>query len=193
MKKLTGILIAIFLIIANLAYLKINTHDFTVKRLIFLNMGILISDLAFWIFLYLNLKKRNFVIFLFLIFLVLIDLDRMNVQIFLKYNDMVTGGIVFPTVIGAVRLVYLFVSVYFFFFLSDFKNFLLRIAGILNIIVAVLVFIEFDNSFAPYLKIATAAVYILYIFFFFGKMKEEKIEKKEEKNESITEKNNITT
>ena len=193
MKKLTGILIAIFLIIANLAYLKINTHDFTVKRLIFLNMGILISDLAFWIFLYLNLKKRNFVIFLFLIFLVLIDLDRMNVQIFLKYNDMVTGGIVFPTVIGAVRLVYLFVSVYFFFFLSDFKNFLLRIAGILNIIVAVLVFIEFDNSFAPYLKIATAAVYILYIFFFFGKMKEEKIEKKEEKNESTTEKNNITT
>ncbi len=193
MKKLTGILIAVFLIIANLAYLKINTHDFTVKRLIFLNMGILISDLAFWIFLYLNLKKRNFVIFLFLIFLVLIDLDRMNVQIFLKYNDMVTGGIVFPTVIGAVRLVYLFVSVYFFFFLSDFKNFLLRIAGILNIIVAVLVFIEFDNSFAPYLKIATAAVYILYIFFFFGKMKEEKIEKKEEKNESITEKNNITT
>ena len=193
MKKLTGILIAIFLIIANLAYLKINTHDFTVKRLIFLNMGILISDLAFWIFLYLNLKKRNFVIFLFLIFLVLVDLDRMNVQVFLEYNDMVTGGIIFPTVIGAVRLAYLFVSVYFFFFLSDFKNFLLRIAGILNIIVAVLVFIEFDNSFAPYLKIATAAVYILYIFFFFGKMKEEKIEKKEEKNESTTEKNNITT
>ena len=193
MKKLTGILIAIFLIIANLAYLKINTHDFTVKRLIFLNMGILISDLAFWIFLYLNLKKRNFVIFLFLIFLVLIDLDRMNVQIFLKYNDMVTGGIVFPTVIGAVRLVYLFVSVYFFFFLSDFKNFLLRIAGILNIIVAVLVFIEFDNSFAPYLKIATAAVYILYIFFFFGKMKEEKKEKNGEENENNTEKNNLTT
>ena len=193
MKKLTGILIAIFLIIANLAYLKINTHDFTVKRLIFLNMGILISDLAFWIFLYLNLKKRNFVIFLFLIFLVLVDLDRMNVQVFLEYNDMVTGGIIFPTVIGAVRLAYLFVSVYFFFFLSDFKNFLLRIAGILNIIVAVLVFIEFDNSFAPYLKIITAAVYILYIFFFFGKMKEEKIEKKEEKNESTTEKNNITT
>ena len=193
MKKLTGILIAIFLIIANLAYLKINTHDFTVKRLIFLNMGILISDLAFWIFLYLNLKKRNFVIFLFLIFLVLVDLDRMNVQIFLKYNDMVTGGIVFPTVIGAVRLVYLFVSVYFFFFLSDFKNFLLRIAGILNIIVAVLVFIEFDNSFAPYLKIITAAVYILYIFFFLGKIKEEKTEKKEEKNENNTEKNNLTT
>ena len=193
MKKLTGILIAVFLIIANLAYLKINTHDFTVKRLIFLNMGILISDLAFWIFLYLNLKKRNFVIFLFLIFLVLIDLDRMNVQIFLKYNDMVTGGIVFPTVIGAVRLAYLFVSVYFFFFLSDFKNFLLRIAGILNIIVAVLVFIEFDNSFAPYLKIITAAVYILYIFFFLGKIKEEKTEKKEEKNENNTEKNNLTT
>ena len=141
MKKLTGILIAIFLIIANLAYLKINTHDFTVKRLIFLNMGILISDMAFWIFLYLNLKKRNFVIFLFLVFLVLIDLDRMNVQIFLEYNDMVTGGIIFPTVIGAVRLAYLFISVYFFFFLSDFKNFLLRITGILNIIVAVLVFI----------------------------------------------------
>ena len=193
MKKLTGILIAIFLIIANLAYLKINTHDFTVKRLIFLNMGILISDLAFWIFLYLNLKKRNFVIFLFLIFLVLVDLDRMNVQVFLEYNDMVTGGIIFPTVIGAVRLAYLFVSVYFFFFLSDFKNFLLRIAGILNIIVAVLVFIEFDNSFAPYLKIITAAVYILYIFFFFGKMKEEKKEKNGEENENNTEKNNLTT
>ena len=193
MKKLTGILIAIFLIIANLAYLKINTHDFTVKRLIFLNMGILISDLAFWIFLYLNLKKRNFVIFLFLIFLVLVDLDRMNVQVFLEYNDMVTGGIIFPTVIGAVRLAYLFVSVYFFFFLSDFKNFLLRIAGILNIIVAVLVFIEFDNSFAPYLKIITAAGYILYIFFFLGKIKEEKTEKKEEKNENNTEKNNLTT
>ena len=166
MKKLTGILIAIFLIIANLAYLKINTHDFTVKRLIFLNMGILISDLAFWIFLYLNLKKRNFVIFLFLIFLVLVDLDRMNVQVFLEYNDMITGGIIFPTVIGAVRLAYLFVSVYFFFFLSDFKNFLLRIAGILNIIVAVLVFIEFDNSFAPYLKIITGQ-YISYIYFSF--------------------------
>ena len=193
MKKLTGILIAIFLIIANLAYLKINTHDFTVKRLIFLNMGILISDLAFWIFLYLNLKKRNFVIFLFLIFLVLVDLDRMNVQVFLEYNDMVTGGIIFPTVIGAVRLAYLFISVYFFFFLSDFKNFLLRIAGILNIIVAVLVFIEFDNSFAPYLKIITAAVYILYIFFFFGKMKEEKKEKNGEENENNTEKNNLTT
>ena len=193
MKKLTGILIAIFLIIANLAYLKINTHDFTVKRLIFLNMGILISDLAFWIFLYLNLKKRNFVIFLFLIFLVLIDLDRMNVQIFLEYNDLVTGGVLFPTVIGTVRLAYLFVSVYFFFFLSDFKNFLLRIAGILNIIVAVLVFIEFDNSFAPYLKSITAALYILYIFFFFGKIKEEKTEKKEEENEDNTEKNSLTT
>ncbi|MDR2879662.1 MAG: hypothetical protein LBV03_07105 [Fusobacteriales bacterium] len=192
MKKLTGILIAIFLIMANLAYLKINTHDFTVKRLIFLNMGILISDLAFWIFLYLNLKKRNFVIFLFLIFLVLIDLDRMNVQIFLEYNDMVTEGVVFPTVTGAVRLAYLFVSVYFFFFLSDFKNFLLRTAGILNIAAAVLVFIEFDNSFAPYLKIITAAVYILYIFFFFGKIKEEKTEKKGEKNENNTEKNNLT-
>ena len=117
----------------------------------------------------------------------------MNVQVFLEYNDMVTGGIIFPTVIGAVRLAYLFVSVYFFFFLSDFKNFLLRIAGILNIIVAVLVFIEFDNSFAPYLKIITAGVYILYIFFFLGKIKEEKTEKKEEKNENNTEKNNLTT
>ena len=192
MKKLTGILIAVFLIIANLAYLKINTHDFTVKRLIVMNFGILISDLAFWIFLYLNLKKKNFIIFFFIIFLILIDSDRMNVQIFLGYNDRVTDGILFPTILGAIRLAYLFVSVYFFFFLSDFKNFLLRIAGILNIIVAVLVFIEFDNSFAPYLKIITAAVYILYIFFFLGKIKEEKTEKKEEKNENNTEKNNLT-
>ena len=188
MKKLTGILIAIFLIIANLAYLKINTHDFTVKRLIFLNMGILISDLAFWIFLYINLKKRNFVIFLFLILLVLIDLDRMNVQVFLEYNDRVTGGNLFPTLLGALRLAYLFVSIYFFFFLSDLKNFLLRIAGILNIIVAVLIFIEFDNAFAPYLKIITAIVYIFYIFFFLGKIKEEKSEKKEGENENSTEK-----
>ena len=192
MKKLTGILIAIFLIMANLAYLKINTHDFAVKGLIFLNMGILLSDLAFWIFLYLNLKKRNLVIFLFLFFLTLIDLDRMNVQIFLEYNDKVTGGFIFPTVIGAVRLAYLFVSVYFFFFLSDFKNFLLRIAGILNIITAVFIFIEFDNSFAPYLKIITAIIYIFYLFLFPGKMKEDRTDKKEGGNENSNEKNNIT-
>ena len=193
MKKLTGILIAVFLIIANLAYLKINTHDFTVKRLIVMNFGILISDLAFWIFLYLNLKKKNFIIFFFIIFLILIDSDRMNVQIFLGYNDRVTDGILFPTILGAIRLAYLFVSVYFFFFLSDFKNFLLRIAGILNIIVAILVFIEFDNSFAPYLKIITAIVYIFYIFFFLGKIKEDKQEKKEEENESSDEKSNTAT
>ncbi|MCP1225463.1 hypothetical protein [Sebaldella sp. S0638] len=193
MKKLTGILIAVFLIIVNLAYLKINTHDFTVKRLIVMNFGILISDLAFWIFLYLNLKKKNFIIFFFIIFLILIDSDRMNVQIFLGYNDRVTDGILFPTVLGAIRLAYLFVSVYFFFFLSDFKNFLLRIAGILNIIVAILVFIEFDNSFAPYLKIITAIVYIFYIFFFLGKIKEDKQEKKEEENESSAEKSNTAT
>ena len=138
-------------------------------------------------------EKRNFVIFLFLIFLVLIDLDRMNVQIFLGYNDRVTDGILFPTILGAIRLAYLFVSVYFFFFLLDFKNFLLRIAGILNIIVAILVFIEFDNSFAPYLKIITAIVYIFYIFFFLGKIKEDKQEKKEEENESSDEKSNTAT
>ena len=193
MKKLTGILIAVFLIIANLAYLKINTHDFTVKRLIILNMGILISDMVFWIFLYGNLKKKNFIIFLFLILLVMIDLDRMNVQIFLGYNDRVTGGFLFPTIIGAVRLAYLFVSIYFFFFLSDFKNFLLRIAGILNIVVAILIFIEFDNSFAPYLKIVTAIVYIFYILFFLGKEKNEKQPEKEGENESNTEKSNTAT
>ena len=192
MKKLTGILIAVFLIMANLAYLKVNTHDFTVKRLIILNMGILISDMVFWIFLYLNLKRRNFVIFFFLILLLLIDLDRMNVQIFLGYNDRVTSGFLFPTIIGAVRLFYLFISVYFFFFLSDFKNFLLRIAGILNIVVAVLVFIEFDNSFAPYLKIITAVVYIFYILFFSGKIKEKEPEQKEEENENSTDKSNNT-
>lgn len=183
MKKLTGIIAAVFLIMANLAYLKINTHDFTVKRLIILNMGILISDLAFWIFLYLNLNKRNFVVFLFLILLVLIDTDRMNVQVFLGYNDRVTSGILFPTVIGAVRLAYLFISVYFFFFLSDFKSFLLRITGILNIIVAVLVFVEFDNAIAPYIKIITGAVYILYLLFFFKKSSDKKTEKKEGSSE----------
>jgi hypothetical protein len=188
MKKLIGIIAAVFLIIVNLAYLKINTNDFTVRRLIILNFGILISDLAFWIFLYLNLKRRNFVILLFLILLILVDIDRMNVQIFFWYNDRVTSGILFPTLIGVVRLAYLFISVYFFFFLSDSKKFLLRIIGILNILVAVLIFVEFDNAIAPYLKAVTGIVYILYLLFSSGKTKTEKPEKKEGSNENNNEK-----
>lgn len=196
MKKLIGIIITIFLVLANIAYLKINTNDYTVGRLIILNLGIIGTNFIFWISLYSNLKKKNFIIFFFLLFLFLVDLDRMNVQIFLDYNDKIINSFLFSTAIGGVRLIFLFISIYFFFFLSSLKKFLLRIIGILNIVISVLIFIEFEGSFTPVIRIVIGVFYILYLLFFLKKAEKEsentiQEENKEDKHE-LQENSNIT-
>ena len=113
--KMPGIIISFYMIIANVYYLRINTNNYSMKKLFILTLGIIISDLLFWSFFNATLKKKHLIMFFFIIFLVLVDTDRMAVQLFTSYNDKLLSSFIFANIIGGIRLIYLFISIYFFF------------------------------------------------------------------------------
>ena len=112
-----------------------------------------------------------------------VDIDRMAVQLSTIYNDKLLSDFMLANIIGGMRLIYLFISIYYFFFLSDTKNWLLRIIGFLNIVIGTLIFIEFDSAFAPLIRISIAALYIIYLLFFNNKIVREEIKQEEMNNE----------
>lgn len=188
--KILGIIFSLYMILTNIYYLRINTNEYSNKKLLILTIGILISDLLFWSFLNLVLKRKHLIIIFFLIFLMFVDLDRMAVQLSTIYNDKLLSDFMFANVVGGIRLIYLFISIYYFFFLSDTKNWILRIIGFLNIVTATLIFIEFDSAFAPLIRISIAALYIIYLLFFSNnkivieEIKQEEMNNEVEKNDS---------
>ena len=167
--KMPGIIISFYMIIANVYYLRINTNNYSMKKLFILTLGIIISDLLFWSFFNATLKKKHLIMFFFIIFLVLVDTDRMAVQLFTSYNDKLLSSFIFANIIGGIRLIYLFISIYFFFFLSDTKNWILRAIGLLNIVTAILIFVEFDSAYAPFIRIFIAMLYVIYLLIFNNK------------------------
>ncbi len=181
--KILGIIFSLYMILANIYYLRINTNDYSNKKLFILTFGIIISDLLFWSFLNLTLKRKHLIIIFFMIFLMFVDIDRMAVQLSTIYNDKLLSDFMFANIIGGMRLIYLFISIYYFFFLSDTKNWLLRIIGFLNIVIGTLIFIEFDSAFAPLIRISIAALYIIYLLFFNNKIVREEIKQEEMNNE----------
>ena len=181
--KILGIIFSLYMILANIYYLRINTNDYSNKKLFILTFGIIISDLLFWSFLNLTLKRKHLIIIFFMIFLMFVDIDRMAVQLSTIYNDKLLSDFMFANIIGGMRLIYLFISIYYFFFLSDTKNWLLRIIGFLNIVIGTLIFIEFDSAFAPLIRISIAALYITYLLFFNNKIVREEIKQEEMNNE----------
>ena len=181
--KILGIIFSLYMILANIYYLRINTNDYSNKKLFILTFGIIISDLLFWSFLNLTLKRKHLIIIFFMIFLMFVDIDRMAVQLSTIYNDKLLSDFMLANIIGGMRLIYLFISIYYFFFLSDTKNWLLRIIGFLNIVIRTLIFIEFDSAFAPLIRISIAALYIIYLLFFNNKIVREEIKQEEMNNE----------
>ena len=60
--KMPGIIISFYMIIANVYYLRINTNNYSMKKLFILTLGIIISDLLFWSFFNATLKKKHLII-----------------------------------------------------------------------------------------------------------------------------------
>ena len=105
--KILGIIFSLYMILANIYYLRINTNDYSNKKLFILTFGIIISDLLFWSFLNLTLKRKHLIIIFFMIFLMFVDIDRMAVQLSTIYNDKLLSDFMFANIIGGMRLIYL--------------------------------------------------------------------------------------
>ena len=187
-KKITAIAASIFYIFVNCAFYNSIFHEYTNDKLFQMTTCFGIIEVFFWITLFFSIfqledksiKKidktreerekeaqkdiRDLVIcfFIFMASLICVDISRVILTSSPYINDIASTVGSYTIFIGGTRILFIFSAIIFIFITVSRRNALLIVISAINIIVSIMIWLDFDANITASMRIIIAIFAIIY-------------------------------
>ncbi len=189
-KKLLAIFPIILYIIANMMFYSVIFNDYVNRKVFFITGFLFLCEIIFWIavFYFVNKVKsiqqweKYMIEGIFLAGVAATGIGRILLNSSPYVNDLLNSSTPLIYLLGSGRVLMLFCGFLLFGYVYKPVNWLIRLVAILNILVAILIWVDFDNILSSSVRIIMGLIAIIYISLFKeNEMKEVKMEVKNEK------------
>lgn len=189
-KKLLAIFPIILYIIANMMFYSVIFNDYVNRKVFFITGFLFLCEIIFWIavFYFVNKVKniqqweKYMIEGIFLAGVTATGIGRILLNSSPYVNDLLNSSTPLIYLLGSGRVLMLFCGFLLFGYVYKPVNWLIRLVAILNILVAILIWVDFDNTLSSSVRIIMGLIAIIYISLFKeNEMKEVKMEVKNEK------------
>lgn len=189
-KKLLAIFLIILYIIANMMFYSVIFNDYVNRKVFFITGFLFLCEIIFWIavFYFINKVKsiqqweKYLIEGIFLAGVASAGIGRILLNSSPYVNDLLNSNTTLIYLFGSGRVLMLFCGFLLFGYVYKPVNWLIRLVAILNILVAILIWVDFDNTLSSSVRIIMGLIAIIYISLFKeNEMKEVKMEVKNEK------------
>ena len=189
-KKLLATFPIILYIIANMMFYSVIFNDYVNRKVFFITGFLFLCEIIFWIavFYFINKVKsiqqweKYLIEGIFLAGVASAGIGRILLNSSPYVNDLLNSNTTLIYLFGSGRVLMLFCGFLLFGYVYKPVNWLIRLVAILNILVAILIWVDFDNTLSSSVRIIMGLIAIIYISLFKeNEMKEVKMEVKNEK------------
>lgn len=191
-KKILAIFPIILYIIANMLFYSVIFNDYVNRKVFFITGFLFLCEIIFWIavFYFVNKVKniqqweKYLIEGIFLAGVASAGIGRILLNSSPYVNDLLNSNTTLIYLFGSGRVLMLFCGFLLFGYVYKPVNWLIRLVAILNILVAILIWVDFDNTLSSSVRIIMGLIAIIYISLFKeNEMKEVKMEVKNEKKD----------
>ena len=189
-KKILAIFPIILYIIANMMFYSVIFNDYVNRKVFFITGFLFLCEIIFWIavFYFVNKVKsiqqweKYLIEGIFLAGVASAGIGRILLNSSPYVNDLLNSNTTLIYLFGSGRVLMLFCGFLLFGYVYKPVNWLIGLVAILNILVAILIWVDFDNTLSSSVRIIMGLIAIIYISLFKeNEMKEVKMEVKNEK------------
>lgn len=189
-KKVVAIIVSFFYILANHSFYNSIFNEYTNDKIFKISTWLGVIEVIFWIMLfysvfYLENKDIKFddkkeiaekevkkdirdLIICFLIFiisLICVDISRVILQSSPYINDTVSTVNSYVWLVGGTRVLFIFSSIVFGVIAASRRNIFLIIVSVINFIVSIMIWLDFDGNVTAIMRIVIAILAIIYYLF----------------------------
>ena len=186
-KKVVAIIVSFFYILANHSFYNSVFNEYTNDKLFQISTWLGVMEVIFWIMLFYSVfylenkdikfddkkeiaekevKKdiRDLIICLsiFIISLICVDISRVILQSSPYINDTVSTVNSYVWLVGGTRVLFIFSSIVFGFIAASRRNIFLIIVSVINFIVSIMIWLDFDGNVTAIMRIVIAILAIIY-------------------------------
>lgn len=186
-KKVVAIIVSFFYILANHSFYNSIFNEYTNDKLFKISTWLGVIEVIFWIMLFYSVfylenkdikfddkkeiaekevKKdiRDLIICLsiFIISLICVDISRVILQSSPYINDTVSTVNSYVWLVGGTRVLFIFSSIVFGFIAASRRNIFLIIVSVINFIVSIMIWLDFDGNVTAIMRIVIAILAIIY-------------------------------
>ena len=186
-KKVVAIIVSFFYILANHSFYNSIFNEYTNDKLFKISTWLGVMEVIFWIMLFYSVfylenkdikfddkkeiaekevKKdiRDLIICLsiFIISLICVDISRVILQSSPYINDTVSTVNSYVWLVGGTRVLFIFSSIVFGFIAASRRNIFLIIVSVINFIVSIMIWLDFDGNVTAIMRIVIAILAIIY-------------------------------
>ena len=189
-KKILAIFPITLYLIANMLFYSVIFNDYVNRKVFFITGFLFLCEIIFWIviFYFVNSVKsiqqweKYLIEGIFLAGIAATGIGRILLNSSPYVNDLLNSSTTLIYLFGSGRVLMLFCGFLLFGYVYKPVNWLIRLVAILNILVAILIWVDFDNILSSSVRIIMGLIAIIYISLFKeNEMKEVKMEVKNEK------------
>ena len=189
-KKILAIFPITLYLIANMLFYSVIFNDYVNRKVFFITGFLFLCEIIFWIviFYFVNSVKniqqweKYLIEGIFLAGIAATGIGRILLNSSPYVNDLLNSSTTLIYLFGSGRVLMLFCGFLLFGYVYKPVNWLIRLVAILNILVAILIWVDFDNTLSSSVRIIMGLIAIIYISLFKeNEMKEVKMEVKNEK------------
>ena len=186
-KKVVAIIVSFFYILANHSFYNSIFNEYTNDKLFQISTWLGVMEVIFWIMLFYSVfylenkdikfddkkevaekevKKdtRDLIICfsIFIISLICVDISRVILQSSPYINDTVSTVNSYVWLVGGTRVLFIFSSVVFGVIAGSRRNIFLIIVSVINFIVSIMIWLDFDGNVTAIMRIVIAILAIIY-------------------------------
>ena len=186
-KKVVAIIVSFFYILANHSFYNSIFNEYTNDKLFKISTWLGVIEVIFWIMLFYSVfylenkdikfddkkeiaekevKKdiRDLIICfsIFIISLICVDISRVILQSSPYINDTVSTVNSYVWLVGGTRVLFIFSSVVFGVIAASRRNIFLIIISVINFIVSIMIWLDFDGNVTAIMRIVIAILAIIY-------------------------------
>ena len=168
-KKSISIIIFLCYIISDLLFLKTADRDYANIILLFSSTILFVFEVLFWGMLFLSSdgrERKSSVKLLFLGALAGVGLSRIFLISSPYVNDLLNANIVLAYIIGIIRVAFIFAAIMNIFYFFDTKNIFLIIISILNLVCAILIWVDFDSGINGIIRLIIGIAAVIFTVMF---------------------------
>ena len=189
-KKTLAIFPIILYIIANMLFYSVIFNDYVNRKVFFITGFLLLCEIIFWIviFYFVNSVKsiqqweKYMIEGIFLAGIAATGIGRILLNSSPYVNDLLNSSTTLIYLFGSGRVLMLFCGFLLFGYVYKPVNWLIRLVAFLNIFIAFLIWLDFDNTISSSIRIVMGLIAIMYVSLFKEiETKEVKMEVKNEK------------
>lgn len=186
-KKVVAIIVSFFYILANHSFYNSIFNEYTNDKLFQISTWLGVMEVIFWIMLFYSVfylenkdikfddkkevaekevKKdtRDLIICfsIFIISLICVDISRVILQSSPYINDTVSTVNSYVWLVGGTRVLFIFSSIVFGVIAGSRRNIFLIIVSVINFIVSIMIWLDFDGNVTAIMRIVIAILAIIY-------------------------------